>query len=178
MPTSRIFRLPCSSTSGSSAWLDSLAFTTFGFVHGRIRGDRTARWMPLSAEQYNVVNPAARMFYLTASMFGVPVQGYHRYVGSSASMRVKAAVLVPVVTAAGREMTQGETVTLFNDMCLMAPATLIDPAVEWDAVDSRTARARFTNAGHTIHAELSFNEAGELTNFISADASPCHLTGR
>jgi hypothetical protein len=138
-------------------------------MHGRIRSDRNARWMPLSTVQYNVVNPAARMFYLTASMSGIPMQGYHRYLGSPASMRVKAAALVPVVTAAGREMTQGETVTLFNDMCLMAPATLIDPAIEWDAIDSRTARARFTNAGHTIRAELSFNEAGELTNFTSDD---------
>jgi hypothetical protein len=138
-------------------------------MHGRIRGDRNARWMPLSAEQYNVVNPAARMFYLTASMVGIPVQGYHRYVDSTASMRVKAAALVPVVTASGREMTQGETVTLFNDMCVMAPATLIDPAIEWAAIDGRTARARFTNAGQTIRAELLFNEAGELTNFISDD---------
>jgi hypothetical protein len=138
-------------------------------LHGRIRSDREGRWMGLSAEQYNVVHPAARMFYLTASMFGVPAQGYHRYVDSSASMRVKAAALVPVATAAGREATQAETVTLFNDMCLMAPATLIDPAIEWDAIDARTVRARFTNAGHTIHAELSFNEAGELTNFMSDD---------
>lgn len=138
-------------------------------MHGRIRGDRHARWMPLSAEQYNVVDRPTRMFYLTGSMFGIPVQGYHRYVGSSASMRVKAAALVPVATAVGREMTQGETVTLFNDMCLMAPATLVDSAIEWDPIDARTARARFRNAGHTIHAELSFNEAGELTNFISDD---------
>jgi hypothetical protein len=138
-------------------------------MHGRIRGDRNARWMPLSAVQYNVVDPAARMFYLIASMFAIPVQGYHRYVGSTASMRVKAAALVPVAAAAGREMTRSETVTLFNDMCLMAPATLIGPAIEWDASDARTARARFTNAGHTIQAELSFNEAGELTNFISDD---------
>jgi hypothetical protein len=138
-------------------------------MHGRIRNSREGRWMALSAEQYNVVNAPARMFYLTASMFGIPVQGYHRYVGSSASMRVKAAALVPVVTAAGREMTQGETVTLFNDMCLMAPATLIDRAITWEVIDPRTARARFTNAGHTIHAELSFNEAGELTNFASDD---------
>jgi hypothetical protein len=138
-------------------------------MHGRIRGDRQSRWMPLSAEQHNVVHPAARMFYLTASMFGIPVQGYHRYVGSAPTMRVKAAALVPVATAAGREATQAETVTLFNDLCLMAPATLIDPAIEWDAIDARTAGARFTNAGHTIRAQLSFNEAGELTNFVSDD---------
>jgi hypothetical protein len=39
----------------------------------------------------------------------------------------------------------------------------------WKPVDTLTARASFTNAGHTIHAELVFNEAGELTNFWSDD---------
>jgi hypothetical protein len=29
--------------------------------------------------------------------------------------------------------------------------------------------ATFTNAGHTIRAELSFHEAGELTDFVSDD---------
>jgi hypothetical protein len=139
-------------------------------MHGRIRNGRQGRWMPFAAEQYNVVDaPAARLFFLTASMFAIPAQGYHRYVNSSASMRVKAAGLVPVVTAAGTEMTQSETVTLFNDMCLMAPATLIHDSIAWDAVDARTAKARFTNAGHTIHAELSFNDVGELTDFVSDD---------
>jgi hypothetical protein len=138
-------------------------------MHGSIRNGRQGRWMPLTAEQYNVFDPPARLFYLNASMFTIPVQGYHRYVGSSASMRVKAAALVPVAVADGPEATQAETVTLFNDMCIMAPATLIDPAIAWEAVDSRTARARFTNAGHTIRAEVSFNDVGELTNFLSDD---------
>src|SRR3954467_13850964 len=66
-------------------------------------------------------------------------------------------------------MTQGETVTMFNDMCVMAPATLINPAIVWEPVDAFTTRASFTNAGHTIRAELVFNEAGELTNFWSDD---------
>jgi hypothetical protein len=111
-------------------------------------------------------------------MFTVPVQGYHRFVGSSASMRVKAAALVKVVDAEGPEMTQGETVTLFNDMCIMAPATLIDPGIAWEAVDPRTVRARFTNAGHTIRAELSFNDAGELNNFVSDDRYQASPDGR
>jgi hypothetical protein len=58
---------------------------------------------------------------------------------------------------------------MFNDMCVMAPATLTDPAIAWNAVDAHTARATFTNAGHTIRAELAFNDAGELTNFVSDD---------
>ena len=138
-------------------------------MHGRIREGPQRRWMPLRAEQYNAIRPAARLFYLTAAMFAIPVQGYHRYAGASASMRVRAAALMTVAAADGPEMTQGETVTLFNDMCVLAPATLIDPAIEWHALDARTTRARFTNAGYTIGAELSFNDAGELTDFASED---------
>jgi hypothetical protein len=124
---------------------------------------------PLTAEHYNFVDEPARFFYLNGSMFMIPVQGYHRYAGPSATMRVKAAALMPVVDASGNEMNQGETVTMFNDMCVMAPATLIGPAIRWKPVDALTARASFTNAGHTIRAELSFNEGGELTNFWSDD---------
>ena len=138
-------------------------------MHGRIRNSRDAPWIPLAAEQYNFIDHPARLFYLTGSMFLIPVQGYHRYVGPAATMRIKAAALVPVVDVSGAEMNQGETVTMFNDICVMAPAALIDPAIVWEPVDAFTARARFTNAGHTIVAELSFNEAGELTNFRSDD---------
>lgn len=83
-------------------------------MHGRIRSGRDGRWMPLAAEQHNVVDPPARLFYMTASMMGIPALGYHRYVERAATMRVRAAALVPVVTAGGREMTRGETVTLFR----------------------------------------------------------------
>jgi len=138
-------------------------------MHGRIRSGRDSRWMPLLAEQYNFVDEPERLFYFDGSMLAVPVQGYHRYVGPSATMKVRAAALLPVVDVSGPEMNQGETVTMFNDMCVMAPATLIDPAIVWQAVDAHTARASFTNAGHTIQARLSFNEAGELTNFWSDD---------
>jgi hypothetical protein len=147
-------------------------------VHGRIRSSRDARWMPLSAEQYNFVDDPTRLFYLNASMFMVPVQGYHRYAGSSATMKVKAAALVSVADVSGPEMNEGETVTMFNDMCVMAPATLINPAVQWEPIDDRSARATFTNAGHTIRAELSFNEAGELTHFCSGDRYQTSPDGR
>jgi hypothetical protein len=147
-------------------------------MHGRLRNGRTARWIPVTAEQYNFVDTPARLFYLNGSMFMVPVQGYHRYVGSAATMSVKAAALVPVVAVSGSEMNQSETVTMFNDMCIMAPATLIDPAIVWESVDAHTARAAFANAGHTIRAELSFNESGELANFWSDDRYQTSPDGR
>ena len=60
-------------------------------IHGRIRAGRADRWMPLTAEQYNFVDPPTRLFYLNSSMFAIPVQGYHRYAESEATMRVRRA---------------------------------------------------------------------------------------
>jgi hypothetical protein len=140
-------------------------------MHGRIRSGPDAPWMPIAAEQVNVVDAPARLFYLTGRMLGIPVQGFHRYVGSSASMIVKAAAIVPVVRASGPEMDRAETVTMFNDMCVMAPATLASGGIEWAPVDDRRVRARFTNGHHTIAAELVFNDEDELVNFWSDDRS-------
>jgi hypothetical protein len=138
-------------------------------MHGRIRSGPDARWMPLRAEQHNFFDSRKRFFYLTSSMFGVAVQGYHRYADSAASMHIKAAGIVTVARLAGEEMFQSETVTLLNDMCLFAPATLLDPALAWEEVDARTARVRFTNAARTVRAELAFNDTGELIDFVSED---------
>jgi uncharacterized protein DUF6544 len=150
-------------------------------MHGRFRSGPDAPWMPLTAEQYNFADEPARLFFMTASRAAIPFQGYHRYVGSSATMRVKLAGLVTVADASGNEMTRGETVTLFNDMCVMAPQALIDPAIAWRPIDAHSADATFTNGGHTIRATLEFNDAGELTNFRSEDryqASPDGKTMR
>jgi hypothetical protein len=138
-------------------------------MHGRIRNSAGARWMPLQAEQHNVVERRSRLFYLTGSMFGVPVRGYHRYVGGSASMDIRLAGLVSVAHVTGEELFQSETVTFLNDMCLFAPAALLDPALVWSAIDARTVGVRFTNAGVTVRAQLSFKEAGELIDFVSDD---------
>ena len=84
-------------------------------------------------------------------------------------MRVRVAGLVPMIDASGPIMTQSETVTLFNDMCILAPATLIDSTIEWSAVDATHVRATFANAGHRIAAVLTFDAAGDLINFRSED---------
>jgi hypothetical protein len=57
-------------------------------MHGRIRSGPAARWIPFESEQYNIVGEPARVFYLTGSMMMVPVLGYHRFVGTSATMKI------------------------------------------------------------------------------------------
>ncbi|MGH9887345.1 MAG: DUF6544 family protein [bacterium] len=138
---------------------------------GQIRSGPNAPWMPFTAEQYNFFRPAARYFIMGASRSGVPFQALHAYEGATATMRVRVASLVNVVDARGAEMDVAETVTLFNDMCVFAPAALIAAPVRWTEIDSHTVAASFTNAEHTIGATLRFSDNGELADFVSDDRS-------
>ena len=126
-------------------------------------------YFSFTSVQYNFFADPARLFFMKAKMFGLTVPGYHCYQHEKATMQVKLTGLFNVVNAQGDEMNQAETVTLFNDMCLMAPASLIDKRIVWTAVDSLSAKAIFTNGINKISATLYFNDQGQLINFISDD---------
>lgn len=135
---------------------------------GDFRNGLEGSWMAFKSEQYNFFDQLARLFLMKATRYGLPVEGLHQFRGEAATMRIKLASLLQVVDAEGPKMNQSETVTLFNDMCLMAPAALIDKErIQWEDAGPSASRARFTHRGVTISALLSFNPAGELTDFIS-----------
>jgi len=136
---------------------------------GRIRSKPTDGWMPLRSVQYNFTDKPTRLFYISARKMGIPAGGLHLYKDEKAFMKIKIAGLFTVVDARGKEMDQGETVTVFNDMCFMAPASLIDKNITWETIDSSPVKATFANGNITIGATLYFNEKGELVNFISND---------
>ncbi|MBA3547018.1 MAG: hypothetical protein H0T76_11085 [Nannocystis sp.] len=135
----------------------------------QMRNDPRSPWMESVATQYEFYDPPARLFFMQASRSGVPFDVFHRYVGNEATFQVRVAGLIPMVNQSGPLMTRSETVTLFNDMCLLAPGSLIGAPVTWTVVDESTLRARYTNAGHTIEAVLSFDASGDIANFVSLD---------
>jgi hypothetical protein len=145
---------------------------------GRIRSGPDSRWMPFEAEQQSFADQPTRLFFMQARMFGLPLEVFHRRVGGHATMQVKIAGLVPMVDARGEVMDRSEAVTLFNDMCLLAPGTLLDRGIRWEPVDERTVRAQFTDGGQTISATLLFGDDGLLTNFISDDRSRSSPDGK
>jgi hypothetical protein len=145
---------------------------------GRIRSAPEARWMPFTADQVSFADQPARLFLMRATMWGIPVQAFHRFVAGRASMRVRALGALTMVDAKGEVMDRSETVTLFNDMCLLAPGTLVGPNITWEPVDEHTARARFSNAGQTITATLVFDQSGLLVNFWSDDRSRSSPDGK
>jgi hypothetical protein len=145
---------------------------------GRIRGSADAAWMPFEVDQLSFGAPPARLFLMTATRSHLPVQALHRFVDGAATMRVRLAGVVPILDAHGPELDRSETVTLFNDMCVLAPGTLIDPAITWEPIDARSARARFTIGATTIAATLLFDADGLLRDFVSDDRSAASPDGK
>ena len=145
---------------------------------GRIRSGPDTRWMPFEAKQQSFADQPTRLFFMHARMFALPVEVFHRRIGGHATMQVKIAGAIPMVDARGDVMDRSEAVTVFNDMCLLAPATLLDAAIAWEPIDARTVRARFTDGRQTISATLLFGDDGLLTNFISDDRSRSSPDGK
>ena len=148
--------------------------------HGQIRSGPKARWMAFTGEQHNFYGSASgpsRFFLMDASMFGLPLLVFHRYVDAHATMRVKVASLLTVVDAKGAVMDSAETVTVFNDLCVFAPGALVDHDIQWRQIDAHTVQAQFAHAGHSVGAVLSFNDQGELIDFVSDDRSAASSNG-
>ena len=138
-------------------------------LSGGIRSNPGENWMKLTSVQYNFFDNPFRVFYIKARKAGIPAIGLHIYKNEKSSFMVKLLGLFKIIDAKGEKLDQSETVTVFNDMCLLAPATLISKNIQWEEIDPLSVLARYTNGKITISAKLVFNEKGELINFISND---------
>ncbi len=130
---------------------------------------RNQEWFTLTAEQNNFYDVPERFFFLKAKVKGLPTRGYHMYKGEKSIMTIKLFSIIPVVEVSGNEIFEAETVTFFNDMCFLAPATLTDKRISWEEVDDKSVKATFHNYNTAISAILYFNNQGQLVNFESCD---------
>jgi hypothetical protein len=150
----------------------------FAEVHGRIRGGPDKPWMSFTGRQLNTYgDPPQRLFYLDATMSGLPVTVFHVF-DDHATMRGKVLSLVPVLNGKGPQMDRSETVTLFNDMVVLAPAALVDAPVSWTELSPTSVRASYTRGGVAITADLFFDPDGKLVDFVSHDRSRASSDGK
>jgi hypothetical protein len=145
--------------------------------NAQMRSGPTEPWMQSTATQYEFFDPPARLFYMNATRSGVPIDVYHRYVDSAATFRVRIAGVWPMVDVRGLVVTRAETVTLMNDIVVMAPAAVLELPFTWRTTGAHTLQATFTNAGNTVAATITFNDAGDLVGFVSNDRTQVDAKG-
>jgi hypothetical protein len=135
----------------------------------QMRSSATSPWMQSTATQYEFFGPPARLFHMHARRGGVPIDVLHEYMDGAATFQVRIAGLIPMVNKSGIGITHDETVTLMNDVLVLAPAAALDLPFTFEPIDERSVRATFRNAGFAVAATLTFDAAGDLVGFVSAD---------
>lgn len=138
-------------------------------MSGKMKLDPDKEWSNVTVEQTSYTEDVARMFYISMNYNGVTVRALHHYEDYMASMVIKILDLVKVGDARGEKMSSGETVTVFNDMCIFAPMTLIDERISWEAIDDYNAKGTFHNGDISVSAVLTIDEEGKLIDFYSED---------
>jgi hypothetical protein len=139
-------------------------------IHGRIRGGPDAEWMPFTGKQVNTFGEhPRRAFIIDATRSGLPVTVVHLYDDGTATMRAKVLAVATVVDASGPEMDRGETVTVFNDLVVLAPGAIVDAPVQWTAIDAEHVKGELTVHDQSVTAILSFSPEHDLVDFDSQD---------
>jgi len=144
---------------------------------GNMRIERDIAFAPVKATQYTFVTSGTRLFYMTMNFKGLPISGLHHYNALGAFMRIKILDLFKVADHSGDQMQLTETVTYFNDLCIMAPGALLEEDIEWAVLDRHRVKGTLRKHGHAVSAELSFNDEGMLENFISEDRLSVNADG-
>lgn len=130
---------------------------------------RGAAAMPGPVVQFERFDTPERLFLMTTRMKGLPVAVLHDFSKDGATMRVRLAGLLNVVNLGGPDLTRTETVTILNDLDFFAPSRLSAPRLSWTAIDDIRARVTFTLGTNSVSADLVFNAAGALMDFVSDD---------
>ncbi len=143
----------------------------------QMRSSATSPWMKSTASQYEFFVTPARLFYMNASLAGIPFDVFHRYVDGAATFRVRIGSLFPMVDKSGPALTNDETVTLMNDILVFAPAAVLSLPFTFEATGPHTLRSTFSNAGFTVAAVLTFDEPGDLVGFTSDDRAHSNEAG-
>tara|TARA_R110002050_G_scaffold286468_3_gene436940 strand:- start:24302 stop:25393 length:1092 start_codon:yes stop_codon:yes gene_type:complete len=136
--------------------------------HGEMR-DKGKYWFKFTSDQFNFFYKPTRLFFMKAKVMGFPTIGYHRYQVQGAEMTIKLLSVLSIVHIKNKELFATETVTYFNDLCLFAPAALINKQIQWVTLNELSVKASFKAHGNNISAILYFNELGQLINFTSND---------
>ena len=126
-------------------------------MHGEIK---LKRWFPFTAEQ--VIRWDRGMIWrATVRMHGVPIWGFDRLLNGAGEMQWKILGLIPLMTAAGPDITRSAAGRLATEIVWL-PSRLCREDVTWAAPDASHAQASFAVAGERAAVEIAIGGVGRL----------------
>jgi hypothetical protein len=126
-------------------------------MHGQIK---LGRWRPFTARQV-LAPPDGYIWAATARLAGLPVTGYDRLSSGTGQMRWRLLGMIPMMTAAGPDVTRSAYGRLAGEICLLP--TAFRHATWTEGKHPGTAVATWQFGNDTEAAELDVDSGGRLT---------------
>ncbi|HEX8489085.1 MAG TPA: DUF6544 family protein [Propionibacteriaceae bacterium] len=123
---------------------------------------RLGAWRPFTARQV-LAPPDGFVWAATARVAGLPVSGFDRLSSGAAEMRWRLLGLIPVLTAAGPDVTTSAAGRLAAEGTLLPT---VFPAATWTAAGTDQVTATWQIGGHRESVELHLGERGELRQVL------------
>ena len=132
---------------------------------GEMKTKPNGKWIPFEAEQYTSIKNVAFIWKteIQTSPF-LYISGLDKYETSGGTMTMKLYNLVPVTQSTGSATNQGSLLRFLAEICWM-PSASLNHNIQWEQIDSVSARATI-QSGHTkVSGIFIFNLNGDFERF-------------
>jgi len=134
---------------------------------GSIRTSQDQGWMPFTSEQYYTTDDPAYVWHATVKLFYLPLmKARDRFYKGKGNMLIKLLPFITIADARGDEMDQGTLVRYLSEI-IWFPTAFLEDYIQWESIDSSSAKATITVEGLAASAILYFNEEGQMTDFVA-----------
>lgn len=132
---------------------------------GEMRTAPDSKWMPVEAEQWFKTEKPGFIWVADVKFApGIHLAGRDKYENGKGNMFIKILSLIPVADAKGTEIDQGAMVRYLAEI-VWFPSAALNDYIQWEQIDSTTAKATMTYGGITASGLFKFDAYGNVISF-------------
>lgn len=131
---------------------------------------REAKALKMDYTQYNFAQEPVRMALIKSSLFGIPFEGYDRYLSGQGSMKGVIAKHMTLFNQTGPEMDQACLATYLAEAFFL-PSTLLSGLIDFQEITPYEVQATIHYQGQRASGIFYFNENYEMTTYTTKSRS-------
>ena len=137
--------------------------------NGAFRQDEGQGWMPIDGQEYFTTEKPGFVWFAKIKPFPLFwISGKDTYIDGKGNLQIKLLSLFTVADAKGKETDEGELLRWLAEAPWFPTALLPSQYLQWEEIDSSSAKAVVEYGGFTVSAILHFNDKGEIIQ-LNAD---------
>jgi hypothetical protein len=126
-------------------------------------------WSPISCEQINYFHEPGRLAFMKSRFLGmIPIEAIDEYRNGQGNMVIKTCGFVTLTDAKGKEMDQGELVTILAETIFL-PLYSLQAYIQWRIIDPLTLEGTIEDEGNVACGLFHFDDQGFISHFETND---------